>query len=102
MFFTRAILKVHLCFEAGWKLWPFSHLITYGVIALEQRLLWVDCVELIWVTVLSMVRLRATAKIVSLQPGSCRFKLQKQPPASIAVGCIHLTIQMTVAIQGGS
>ncbi|KAI4295273.1 hypothetical protein L6164_035336 [Bauhinia variegata] len=38
---------------AGWKLWPFAHLITYGVIPLEQRLLWVDCVELIWVTILA-------------------------------------------------
>jgi hypothetical protein len=39
--------------QAGWKLWPFAHLITYGVVPLEQRLLWVDCVELIWVTILS-------------------------------------------------
>ncbi|KAI3457494.1 hypothetical protein Pfo_014157 [Paulownia fortunei] len=38
---------------AGWKLWPFAHLITYGAIPVEQRLLWVDCVELIWVTILS-------------------------------------------------
>ncbi|KAD6795662.1 hypothetical protein E3N88_06558 [Mikania micrantha] len=38
---------------AGWKLWPFAHLITYGLIPVEQRLLWVDCVELIWVTILS-------------------------------------------------
>ncbi|XP_071723620.1 uncharacterized protein [Rutidosis leptorrhynchoides] len=38
---------------AGWKLWPFAHLVTYGVIPVEQRLLWVDCVELIWVTILS-------------------------------------------------
>ncbi|MCL7032803.1 hypothetical protein MKW94_004746 [Papaver nudicaule] len=38
---------------AGWKLWPFAHLITYGVVPLEQRLLWVDCVELVWVTILS-------------------------------------------------
>lgn len=38
---------------AGWKLWPFAHIITYGVIPFEQRLLWVDCVELIWVTILS-------------------------------------------------
>ncbi|TXG67088.1 hypothetical protein EZV62_008363 [Acer yangbiense] len=38
---------------AGWKLWPFAHLVTYGLIPLEQRLLWVDCVELIWVTNLS-------------------------------------------------
>lgn len=39
---------------AGWKLWPFAHVITYGVVPVEQRLLWVDCVELIWVTILSM------------------------------------------------
>ncbi|XP_057963993.1 uncharacterized protein LOC131155080 isoform X2 [Malania oleifera] len=38
---------------AGWKLWPFAHLVTYGAIPVEQRLLWVDCVELIWVTILS-------------------------------------------------
>lgn len=40
--------------SAGWKLWPFAHVITYGVIPVEQRLLWVDCVELVWVTILSM------------------------------------------------
>jgi len=39
---------------AGWKLWPFAHLVTYGLIPVEQRLLWVDCVEIIWVTILSM------------------------------------------------
>ncbi|KAI3979117.1 hypothetical protein MKX01_033027 [Papaver californicum] len=39
--------------SAGWKLWPFAHLITYGVVPLEQRLLWVDCIELVWVTILS-------------------------------------------------
>ncbi|KAI7733127.1 hypothetical protein M8C21_026146 [Ambrosia artemisiifolia] len=38
---------------AGWKLWPFAHLVTYGLIPVEQRLLWVDCVELVWVTILS-------------------------------------------------
>ncbi|KAK3199116.1 hypothetical protein Dsin_022531 [Dipteronia sinensis] len=36
-----------------WRLWPFAHLVTYGLIPLEQRLLYVDCVELIWVTILS-------------------------------------------------
>ncbi|KAM0025841.1 hypothetical protein Hdeb2414_s0021g00579351 [Helianthus debilis subsp. tardiflorus] len=38
---------------AGWKLWPFAHLVTYGLIPVDQRLLWVDCVELVWVTILS-------------------------------------------------
>jgi protein Mpv17 len=39
---------------AGWKLWPFAHLVTYGLVPVEQRLLWVDCVEIVWVTILSM------------------------------------------------
>ncbi|CAK7349880.1 unnamed protein product [Dovyalis caffra] len=131
----------------GWKLWPFAHLITYGVIPLEQRLLWVDCVELIWVTILSTFlsivsysNEKSEARIseatleanssssssadelsvgkhvsvaiccilytvdvdmyinivlgeawlvqqqdCSLQPGACRFKLQKQPPGSIGI-----------------
>ncbi|XP_019089223.1 PREDICTED: protein SYM1-like isoform X2 [Camelina sativa] len=38
---------------AGWKLWPLAHLVTYGVVPVDQRLLWVDCIELIWVTILS-------------------------------------------------
>lgn len=56
---TRILSYIKLCFllwfnfQAGWKLWPFAHLVTYGVIPVEQRLLWVDCVELIWVTILS-------------------------------------------------
>jgi protein Mpv17 len=38
---------------SGLKLWPAAHLVTYGLIPVEHRLLWVDAVEIIWVTVLS-------------------------------------------------
>ncbi|KAL7519233.1 hypothetical protein ACHAWX_004017 [Stephanocyclus meneghinianus] len=38
---------------SGLKLWPFVHCITYGVIPLENRLLWVDAVEIVWVTILA-------------------------------------------------
>jgi len=41
--------------KTGWKLWPFAHLLTYGVIPLEHRLLWVDFVEIVWVTILSFI-----------------------------------------------
>ncbi|KAJ8764672.1 hypothetical protein K2173_007760 [Erythroxylum novogranatense] len=51
--FTEFKATFWLMLTAGWKLWPFAHLITYGVIPVEERLLWVDCVELIWVTILS-------------------------------------------------
>ncbi|CAM6123972.1 unnamed protein product [Calypogeia fissa] len=39
---------------AGWKLWPAAHLVTYGLVPVEQRLLWVDMVEIVWVTILAM------------------------------------------------
>jgi protein Mpv17 len=38
---------------SGLKLWPAAHLVTYGLIPIENRLLWVDLVEIVWVTVLS-------------------------------------------------
>lgn len=38
---------------SGLKLWPMAHLITYGLIPVENRLLWVDTVEILWVVILS-------------------------------------------------
>lgn len=38
---------------SGLKLWPLCHCITYGVIPVENRLLWVDLVEIVWVTILA-------------------------------------------------
>ena len=38
---------------SGLKLWPAAHVITYGFLPNENRLLWVDLVEIAWVTILS-------------------------------------------------
>ena len=38
---------------SGLKLWPLAHCVTYGLVPIENRLLWVDIVEIIWVTVLA-------------------------------------------------
>lgn len=38
---------------SGLKLWPFAHIVTYGFIPVENRLLWVDAVEILWVVILS-------------------------------------------------
>ena len=38
---------------SGLKLWPLAHCVTYGLIPVENRLLWVDLVEIIWVTILA-------------------------------------------------
>jgi|AntAceMinimDraft_11_1070367.scaffolds.fasta_scaffold254166_1 hypothetical protein len=31
--------------RAGWKLWPFVHIVTYTMIPTRFKLLWVDMVE---------------------------------------------------------
>lgn len=38
---------------SGLKLWPAAHIITYGYVNVENRLLWVDMVEILWVTILA-------------------------------------------------
>ena len=38
---------------SGLKRWPLAHCITYGLIPVENRLLWVDLVEIVWVTILA-------------------------------------------------
>jgi protein Mpv17 len=38
---------------SGLKLWPAVHVITYGFLPVENRLLWVDLVEIMWVTILA-------------------------------------------------
>mmetsp|Transcript_21917 Transcript_21917/g.32014 ORF Transcript_21917/g.32014 Transcript_21917/m.32014 type:complete len:238 (-) Transcript_21917:116-829(-) len=38
---------------SGFKLWPLAHCVTYGIVPVEFRLLWVDLVEISWVTILA-------------------------------------------------
>jgi protein Mpv17 len=45
---------------SGLKLWPFVHCITYGLIPVENRLLWVDAVEILWVTILATQAAKAS------------------------------------------
>lgn len=65
---------------AGWKLWPFAHVITYGVVPIEQRLLWVDCVELIWVTILSTLSNEKSEARISETPTNPDSSSSLDPP----------------------
>lgn len=38
--------------KAGWRIWPIVHMVTYSVIPAQDRLLFVDLVELAWISVL--------------------------------------------------
>jgi protein Mpv17 len=41
-----------ICFTA-WKFWPLVHCITYGAIPARHRILWVNCVDLVWSAILA-------------------------------------------------
>ena len=51
--FARAKSAALPCLVAGWRFWPFVHLITYSLIPLHMRVLFVDVLEVIWVSILS-------------------------------------------------
>ena len=40
---------------AGWKLWPIVGIITYTIIPLRHRLLWVDAIEILYSALLSSI-----------------------------------------------
>lgn len=39
----------------AWKFWPLVHCVTYTVIPAEHRILWVNCVDLIWNAILALM-----------------------------------------------
>ena len=43
--------------RVAWReqLWPFVHIITYGVIPSEHKVLWVDSVDILWAFILCVM-----------------------------------------------
>jgi hypothetical protein len=37
----------------AWKFWPLIHCLTYSVIPSQHRILWVNCVDLVWNAILA-------------------------------------------------
>ena len=56
--------------KAGWRLWPLVHLFTYGIIPVQHRLLFVDAVELVWVSILSMYGQQQRQKMETAAEGT--------------------------------
>jgi protein Mpv17 len=46
----------------AWKFWPLVHLVTYGVIPARHRILWVNCVDLIWNAILATMSQKKTGE----------------------------------------
>ena len=56
--------------KAGWRVWPLVHLITYGLLPVQHRLLFVDSVELAWVAVLSLTCAARSDEGAAAQPAA--------------------------------
>ena len=42
--------------RSSWRFWPFVHCISFShAVPLDLKLLWVDVMEIVWVTILSRV-----------------------------------------------
>lgn len=37
----------------AWKFWPLVHCVTYGLVPARHRILWVNCVDLVWNAILA-------------------------------------------------
>mmetsp|Transcript_9065 Transcript_9065/g.26422 ORF Transcript_9065/g.26422 Transcript_9065/m.26422 type:complete len:98 (+) Transcript_9065:950-1243(+) len=37
----------------AWRFWPIVHVVTYGLIPARHRVLWVNCVDLVWSSILA-------------------------------------------------
>lgn len=48
--------------KRGWRFWPAVHMVTYSVIPPRHRVLWVNCADLVWVTILSLFKAQEDAK----------------------------------------
>lgn len=45
--------------KASIRFWPAVHLLTFSpLLPLELKLLWIDCMEIIWIAILSQVNAR--------------------------------------------
>ena len=66
----------------AWKFWPLVHCITYSVIPARHRILWVNCVDLIWNAILAT-------------------KAQKDP-SQLAQSSVVMEQSVTVAVDTAS
>lgn len=50
---TNVQTKLPNIVVTAWKFWPLVHLVTYGVVPARHRILWVNCVDLVWNAILA-------------------------------------------------
>ncbi|KAL3908395.1 MAG: hypothetical protein SGPRY_009817 [Prymnesium sp.] len=84
--------------RVSWRFWPFVHCISFShAVPLDLKLLWVDVMEIVWVTLLSRVANQACIPSVVFHRTSY-FALQPSfHPAMLEVHTFHLMHGITFA-----
>lgn len=54
----------------GWRFWPLAHIVTYGVIPPRHRVLWVNCLDLIWSSILASLASSSSNNTTKAQAGT--------------------------------
>lgn len=67
--------------KTSWKLWPAAHIITYGFVPVQHRLLWVDFIEMVWCVILALFRESSSS---STTEGSEAESLESTTTPSVA------------------
>ena len=81
----------------GWKFWPAVHLITYSLIPPRHRVLWINGVDLVWVTFLSR-RSPARARRRPRWGGSRRSSSSGSEATACAVNVIATRVERRAAV----
>ncbi len=85
---------------AGWRFWPFVHTLTFSpLIPQDFKLLFVDCVEVVWVTILSAAVNRDSEKALQVR---LRFFLVYLRVLLSAVWAILLTAFVFFKLTGAA
>jgi len=70
---------------AGWRLWPWVNILTYTIIPIRHRLLWVDSLEIVYAAILSLLANEKDAKETPAGPSSEQDSPPPPPAAPAAV-----------------
>ena len=60
----------------GWKFWPAMHILTYSIIPARHRVLWVNCLDIIWSYILASLTSSSSAPLPPTEPA----QLPVSPP----------------------
>ena len=94
--FKASFLPVCL---VGWRFWPFVHIVTYGLIPQQHRLLWVDVMEIIWVTILSYVGNQKRKEALEVSQEAVEDGTEDVGPVAV-IG--QVSCALPTAVSGGN